>query len=243
MWEPPAIHRPPSGGGAGTPFCPIRGAARPPQPPECHVRGLTEVCMAVGSLGRPPRSLATRTVGSRLPSRPRPMGTARRPRAVTVHSESCRCREASRVPARCMAVGSLGRPPRSLATRTVGSRLPSRPRPMGTARRPRAVTVHSEPCRCREASRVPARCMAVDSLRPGMPPGGGYPPGGAARSAGLVASPRREGYFQWVRWVPVEVQWCSPAGRGTPPWPLVQSPAGQTEADGTRSAGSGRPAC
>ena len=111
MWEPPAIHRPPSGGGAGTPFCPIRGAARPPQPPECHVRGLTEVCMAVGSLGRPPRSLATRTVGSRLPSRPRPMGTARRPRAVTVHSEPCRCREASRVPARCMAVRSLGRPP------------------------------------------------------------------------------------------------------------------------------------
>ncbi len=35
------------------------------------------------------RSLATRTVGSRLPSRPRPMGTARRPRAVTVHSKSC----------------------------------------------------------------------------------------------------------------------------------------------------------
>ena len=50
MWEPPAIHRPPSGGGAGTPFCPIRGAARPPQPPECHVRGLTEVC--VGSVLR-----------------------------------------------------------------------------------------------------------------------------------------------------------------------------------------------
>ena len=62
---------------------------------------LTHLCMAVGSLGRPPRSLATRTVGSRLPSRPRPMGTARRPRAVTVHSGSCRCRdsEASRVPA------------------------------------------------------------------------------------------------------------------------------------------------
>ena len=60
---------------------------------------LTHRCMAVGSLGRPPRRLATRTVGSRLPSRPRPMGTARRPRAVTVHSESCRCREASRVPA------------------------------------------------------------------------------------------------------------------------------------------------
>ena len=50
MWEPPAIHRPPSGGGAGTPFCPIRGAARPPQPPECHVRGLTEVW--VGSVLR-----------------------------------------------------------------------------------------------------------------------------------------------------------------------------------------------
>jgi len=29
----PAYHRPPSGGGAGTPFCPIRGAVRPPQPP------------------------------------------------------------------------------------------------------------------------------------------------------------------------------------------------------------------
>jgi len=40
---------------------------------------LTHRCMAVGSLGRPPRSLATRTVGSRLPSRPRPMGTARKP--------------------------------------------------------------------------------------------------------------------------------------------------------------------
>jgi hypothetical protein len=53
---------------------------------------------AVGSLGRPPRSLASRTVRSRLPSRPRPMGTARRPRALTVHSESFRCREASRVP-------------------------------------------------------------------------------------------------------------------------------------------------
>ena len=35
-------HRPPSGGGAGTPFCPIRGAARPPRPPDCHVRGLSE---------------------------------------------------------------------------------------------------------------------------------------------------------------------------------------------------------
>jgi hypothetical protein len=93
------------------------------------------------------------------------MGTAgaRRPRAVTVHSESesCHCREAaSSVPARCMAVGSLGRPPRSLVMRTVGSEsaLPSRPRPMGTARRPRAVTVHSESCHFREAaSRVPAR--------------------------------------------------------------------------------------
>ena len=39
----PAYHRPRSGGGAGTPFCRFRGAARPPQPPECHVRGLTEV--------------------------------------------------------------------------------------------------------------------------------------------------------------------------------------------------------
>ena len=60
---------------------------------------------------------------------------------------------------RCKAVGSLGRPPRSLATRTVGSRLPSRPRPMGTARRPRAVTVHSESCRCREASRCHTACL------------------------------------------------------------------------------------
>jgi hypothetical protein len=41
----PAYHRPPSGGGAGTPFRPFRGAAaaRPPQPPNCHVRGLSEV--------------------------------------------------------------------------------------------------------------------------------------------------------------------------------------------------------
>ena len=39
----PAYHRPRSGGGAGTPFRPSRGAARPPRPPDCHVRGLTEV--------------------------------------------------------------------------------------------------------------------------------------------------------------------------------------------------------
>ena len=50
VWGPPANHRPPSGGGAGTPFCRFRGAARPPQPPECHVRGLTEVW--VGSVLR-----------------------------------------------------------------------------------------------------------------------------------------------------------------------------------------------
>ena len=46
----PAYHRPRSGGGAGTPFCPIRSAARPPRPPDCHVRGLTEVW--VGSVLR-----------------------------------------------------------------------------------------------------------------------------------------------------------------------------------------------
>jgi hypothetical protein len=39
----PAYHRPRSGGGAGTPFRPTRGAARPPPPRDCHVRGLTEV--------------------------------------------------------------------------------------------------------------------------------------------------------------------------------------------------------
>jgi hypothetical protein len=42
----PAYHRPRSGGGAGTPFCPIRGAVRPPGPqpraPKSHVGGLTE---------------------------------------------------------------------------------------------------------------------------------------------------------------------------------------------------------
>ena len=83
---------------------------------------------------------------------------------------------AASLPHRCMAVGSLGtrRPPRSLATRTVGSRLPSRPRPMGTARRPRAVTAHSKSCRCRdsEASRVPAWVRSV--LREG--PCGGLAP-------------------------------------------------------------------
>jgi hypothetical protein len=46
----PAYQRPPSGGGAGTPFCPSRGAARPPPPPDCHVRGLSEVW--VGSVLR-----------------------------------------------------------------------------------------------------------------------------------------------------------------------------------------------
>jgi hypothetical protein len=46
----PAYHRPRSGGGAGTPFRPIRGAARPPRPPDCHVRGLSEVW--VGSVLR-----------------------------------------------------------------------------------------------------------------------------------------------------------------------------------------------
>ena len=46
----PAYHRPRSGGGAGTPIRPTRGAARPPPPPDCHVRGLTEV--RVGSVLR-----------------------------------------------------------------------------------------------------------------------------------------------------------------------------------------------
>ena len=46
----PAYHRPPSGGGAGTPFCPIRGAVRPPQPPNAMCGGLTEVW--VGSVLR-----------------------------------------------------------------------------------------------------------------------------------------------------------------------------------------------
>ena len=48
----PAYHRPRSGGGAGTPICPTRGAARSPPPPDsdCRVRGLTEVW--VGSVLR-----------------------------------------------------------------------------------------------------------------------------------------------------------------------------------------------
>ena len=46
----PAYHRPRSGGGAGTLIRPTRGAARPPPPPDCHVRGLTEV--RVGSVLR-----------------------------------------------------------------------------------------------------------------------------------------------------------------------------------------------
>ena len=78
----------------------------------------------------------------------------------------------------------------------------------------------------------------------------------------LTIAPRR-GEGRALRFVPSEVphgprsppnamcraclrsgfSFTAPAGRGTPPWPLVQSPAGQTEADGTRSAGSGRPAC
>ena len=96
--------------GSGRAVCPMPASSRRPRPTARsgswpgvleRLHQLTHRCMAVGSLGRPPRSLATRTVGSRLPSRPRPMGTARRPRAVTVHSESCRCREpqAGRVPA------------------------------------------------------------------------------------------------------------------------------------------------
>jgi hypothetical protein len=57
-----AYHRPRSGGGAGTPFCPSRlgGAERPPQPTKCHVRGLTEVW--VGSVLRAGPAASSRHV-------------------------------------------------------------------------------------------------------------------------------------------------------------------------------------
>ena len=105
-------------------------------------------------------SAYTTLVSSFVPQGTRRPGNTNATRVKSLGSgpRLVRCREASRVPARCMAVGSQGRPPRSLVTRTVGSPLPSRPRPMGTARRSRAVTVHSESCHCREASRVPALC-------------------------------------------------------------------------------------
>ena len=53
-----------------------------------------------------------------------------------------------------------------------------------------------------------------------------YPPGGAARSAGLVrvASPRREGYFHWLRWVPMEVGARPPGGALLTEWPNLHSP-------------------
>jgi hypothetical protein len=45
----PAYHRPRPGGGAGTPFGPIRDAARPPQAPDCHVRAHCGALLRSGS--------------------------------------------------------------------------------------------------------------------------------------------------------------------------------------------------
>ena len=87
MWGPPANHRPPSGGGAGTPFCRFRGAARPPQPPECHVRGLTEVW--VGSV------LREGPCGELAPSAP---AYHRPPSGGGAGTPFCRIRGAARPP-------------------------------------------------------------------------------------------------------------------------------------------------
>ena len=83
----PAYHRPPSGGGAGTPFCRIRGAAQPPQPPECHVRGLTEVW--VGSV------LREGPCGELAPSAP---AYHRPPSGGGAGTPFCRIRGAARPP-------------------------------------------------------------------------------------------------------------------------------------------------
>jgi hypothetical protein len=78
------------------------------------------------ALGGPPRSFGSSNFGSALTSRPGPMGLPRKPRAVTVPSGHGGCCGVRYVPARLVAEGSTGRPPRQLgyAQRRLSPPLP-----------------------------------------------------------------------------------------------------------------------